>query len=102
MKYLTRPAVFSSLLLLNGCTILGAVLDNRIEGDDHSHTQAQPGKHLPPHDDDASFASIGLDVDIAFIKKMQQAIFPSKAEPKLRCAMENGFRICYQEDAEGY
>lgn len=101
MKYLTRLAVFSSLLLLNGCTILGVVLDSSIEGDNHSHTQTQPSKHVPAHDD-TSFALIGLGADIAILKKMKQAIFPPKAEPKVRCAMENGFRICYQEDAEGY
>lgn len=102
MKYLTRLAFFTLLLLLNGCTILGAVLDSHIEGEDSSHNLAQHGKHLPAHDDETSFSKMGLSADIAIIKKMKQAIIPPKPAPIIRCSMENGFRICYQEDAEGY
>lgn len=100
MKYLTTVIVASTLLILNGCTVLGIIVDNKVDNKNNSPI-VPPGSHVPAKAE-PSFATEGLEADIAIAKLIKNAILPAKPKPKVRCTMENGLRICYEEGAEGY
>ncbi|MDP2716313.1 hypothetical protein [Rheinheimera sp.] len=100
MKHLTTMLMFCALLALNGCTVLGIIVDNKVDNRTIDPI-VPPGTHVPSKVE-PSFASEGLEADIAIAKLIKDAIFPAKPQPKVRCAMENGLRICYEEGAEGY
>lgn len=100
MKYLTTVIVVSALLILNGCTVLGIIVDNKVD-DKNNSPIVPPGAHVPSKVE-PSFATEGLEADIAIAKFIKNAILPAKPKPKVRCTMENGLRICYEEGAEGY
>ena len=100
MKHLTAALVISALLILNGCTVLGIIVDNKVDNRNIDPIVA-PGTHVPSKTE-PSFATEGLEADIAIAKFIKNAILPAKPKPKVRCTMENGLRICYEEGAEGY
>lgn len=100
MKHLTAALVISALLILNGCTALGIIVDNKVDGK-NDNPIVPPGSHVPAKVE-PSFASEGLEADIAIVKLIKNAILPAKPKPKVRCGIENGLRICYEEGAEGY
>jgi len=98
MKSLTVAIVASTLLILNGCTVLGIIVDNKVDNR-KSGPMVPPGTQVPAKVE-PSFATEGLEADIAIAKMIKNAILPAK--PKVRCTMESGLRICYEEGAEGY
>jgi Spy/CpxP family protein refolding chaperone len=88
------------LLTLNGCTVFGMIADGAAEN--------KVEKHRPVMEQGSSkeristLSQIGLEADIAIVKKIKDVLTPEQNKPKVRCTMENGLRICYEEGAEGY
>lgn len=90
----------STLALLNGCTVLGIVADNAIFDDQRQNRPVIEPNHA--NTQDALFSQIGLEADIAIVKKVIEVVKGKPEQPKKRCTMKNGIRFCYEEGAEGY
>lgn len=89
-----------ALLSLNGCTVLGVVADNAIFKDAERNRPLMEQGQL--HSDEVLFGQLGLEADIAIVKKIVAAV-KGKPEPAAtRCVEQNGIRICYEQGAEGY
>ena len=90
----------STFTLLNGCTVLGMVADNAIIKEDQRHRPLM--EQNQPDSQEALFSQLGLEADIAIVKKVIEVVKGNPAHPETRCTMKNGIRFCYEEGAEGY
>lgn len=90
----------TTLLYLSGCTVLGMVADNVIFDEEQRHRPIMEQGH--PNTDQVLFGQLGLEADIAIVKKVIEAVKTEPEPPAKRCLMENGIRICYEQGAEGY
>ena len=90
----------TALTFLNGCTVLGIVADNAIF--DHEERHRPLMEQNQAQDKDLLFGQLGLEADIAIVKKAVEVITGEPEQPKTRCKMSNGIRFCYEEGAEGY
>lgn len=104
MSLLTRSSVlalgFTVVTLLNGCTVLGVVADNAIFDNEERHRPLMEQDRV--ENKDTLFGQLGLEADIAIVKKAVEVITGEPEQPKTRCKMSNGIRFCYEEGAEGY
>ena len=89
-----------ALPVLNGCTVLGIVADNAIFDDDQRSQPVTAPTHI--YAQDGLFSEIGLEADIAVVKKVIAVVKGKPEQPKTRCIMKNGIRFCYEEGAQGY
>lgn len=100
------PHCFSLLLgltavtFLNGCTVLGVVADNAIFDHEERHRPLMEQDRV--ENKDTLFGQLGLEADIAIVKKAVEVVTGKPEQPKTRCKMSNGIRFCYEEGAEGY
>lgn len=91
---------FTAVTFLNGCTVLGIVADNAIF--DHKERHRPLMEQNQAENKDVLFGQLGLETDIAIVKKAVEAVTGKSEQPKTRCKMSNGIRFCYEEGAEGY
>lgn len=89
-----------TLISLSGCTVVGMIADGALENKTEKQRpvmeQASDKQHV------SVLGQAGLEADMAIVKKIKDALTPEQNKPKTRCGIENGLRICYEEDAEGY
>jgi len=48
------------------------------------------------------FSELGLEADIAIVKKVIAVVQNKPEAAAKRCINENGIRICFEQGAEGY
>lgn len=99
--HLMKTAVVTILLItLNGCTVFGMIADGAVENKAQNQRPVKEQDSHTPHS--TIFSGIGLKTDIAIVQKIKDVLTPEQNKPKVRCATENGLRICYEEGALGY
>ncbi|MBZ9611306.1 hypothetical protein [Rheinheimera maricola] len=99
-RHLALVLCCTTLPYLSGCTVLGMVADNAIFEEEERHRPIMEQGH--PNTDQVLFGQLGLEADIAIVKKVI-AVVQNKPEPAAkRCIYENGIRICFEQGAEGY
>src|SRR5690606_1951850 len=86
---------FTAVTFLNGCTVLGIVADYAIF--DHKERHRPLMEQNQAEDKDVLFGQLGLETDIAIVKKAVEAVTGKSEQPKTRCKMSNGIRFCYEE-----
>lgn len=89
-----------TLPFISGCTVLGMVADHALFEKDRRNTPLMEQNNI--NEQEALFGQIGLEADIAIVKKVIETVKGTPEQPATRCKMENGIRFCYQEGAEGY
>lgn len=99
-RYFTLAFICSSVSFLNGCTVLGVVADNAIFEHEERHRPLM--EHNKVKNEDALFGQLGLEADIAIVKKVIEVVSGKPEQSEIRCVMNNGIRFCYEEGAEGY
>ncbi len=90
----------ATLPFISGCTVLGMVADNALFEKDRRNTPLMEQNNI--NEQEALFGQLGLEADIAIVKKVIETVKGSPEQPATRCKVENGIRFCYQEGAEGY
>lgn len=90
----------ATLPLISGCTVLGIVADNALFEEDRRNKPLMEQNNTQPQE--MAFSQLGLEADIAIVKKVIATVKGAPEQPATRCKMENGIRFCYQEGAEGY
>ena len=89
-----------ALPYLTGCTVIGMVADNAILKEDKRNRPLMEQGQMEHQD--VFFSELGLEADIAIVKKVIAVVQNKPEPPAKRCIYENGIRICYEQGAEGY
>lgn len=92
--------ICSSVTFLNGCTVLGVVADNAIFEHEERHRPLMEQNQAD--NQETQFGQLGLEADIAVVKKVIAVVKGKPEQPKTRCEMKNGIRFCYEEGTQGY
>ena len=90
----------ATLPFISGCTVLGMVADHALFEKDRRNKPLMEQNNI--NEQELLFGQLGLEADIAIVKKVIETVKGSPEQPATRCKMENGIRFCYQEGAEGY
>lgn len=86
--YMKTILFLSLCLVLQGCTVLGAIVDHTLYGPDHPHSEPSPSSHQ-----ESSFFSEGMKADAALFRYMRDKLNPEK-KPEMECTHDGYFRVC--------
>lgn len=87
--------VFVSMLTtlsLNGCSVLGALIDSKHSNDQH-HTHHPSSGHVQPSEP-SPFTELGMAIDGAVINKVKELATPEATKPKQVCKHNGYFTEC--------
>ena len=98
-RHLVLALTCTTLFFVNGCTVLGAVVDHALFEEDRRHAPLMEQNNI---EREVLFGQMGMEADIAVVKKVIATVKGEPEQPKTRCKMTNGIRFCYEEGAEGY
>jgi hypothetical protein len=90
----------ATLPFISGCTVLGMVADHALFEKDRRNKPLMEQNNI--NEQELLFGQLGLETDIAIVKKVIETVKGPPEQPATRCKMENGIRFCYHEGAEGY
>jgi hypothetical protein len=97
MRIFILVASVAMLCNLNGCTVVGMAVDNKVDKHEEKHRPImEQGKDRKAG---TVATEAGLEADIGLFKALKAKLTPAKKEPRLVCSYDNNLRVCYYEDA---
>lgn len=87
--------IFIAVLMLQGCTVVGAVLDNELD-----RKTSTPRDHTQNVHESGPFSEMGMEADVALFQTLRQKIRGKPKQPEMECEHDGYFRVCRVLDDE--